>query len=227
MTNIDGIVAIMLFIVFVSWSFAYFFAVFPGQVPQTMAETADTVSGDVVSFLTVDFYEVPVRHTASGGAANAVFFFDYVWPNEGAKNSTRVYNNSGTPLACNITGNRLYWRSDVDAGANYFTVTYSDESGTMNCTGGGLGVPANRTMPWSAVMKGRLSWEKINSMASHGYPAFRESLGIDSDFRVVVNVSDSVTFYGPPTPNASSVYAKTTRHATEEGQQAEISVLVW
>jgi hypothetical protein len=138
-----------------------------------------------------------------------------------------VYDSGGTQLACNITGSRLYWQSDAVAGANYFTMTYSDKDVTLNCTGGDLGNPINKTIPRSAVGKSKVSQEKISDMTGTDYMAFRDNLGIDRDIRVEMNVSDSVTVYGLPTPNATSVYAKTTRHATEDGQQAEMIVMVW
>jgi hypothetical protein len=225
--TIDGVVAIILFIVFVSWSFVYFSQVFSSGTSFPMDEAVDSISGYVSSYLTLDSFEVPVSHSASGPQSNAVFYFDYIWPSEGAKNSTKVYNSSGAQLACNITGNRLYWQSDASAGENYFKISFSDKNVTMNCSGGVLGSPVNQTIPWSAVSKTRVSQEKVSDMTGTSYASFKNSLGIDRDFRVEVNISDAVTVYGLPLPNASSVYAKTTRHATEGGQQAELTVLVW
>lgn len=227
MATIDGVVAVILFIMFVSWSFVYFSQAFSSGTDFPMEVTAESISGYIVSYLVLDSYEVPVSHNASGAQSNAVFYLDYIWPSDGAKNSTRVYNGSGSGLACNITGNRLYWLSNASAGSNYFRITYSNKNVTMNCSGGVLGTPINQTIPWSAVGKSRVSLEKVTDMAGTSYGSFKNGLGIDRDFRVEINISDSVTVYGLPLPNASSVYAKTTRHATEEGEQAEITVMIW
>jgi len=228
MANIDGIVAVMLFLVFVSWSFVFFFNVFSSQASQPLADVMYSISDRVVDYLTVDYYEMPVSHASSGDVTAAVFFFDHVWPSEGAKNSSRVYDSAGDQLSCNLTGDRLYWQDDAVSGDNYFKITYSNSSShAPNCTSGDLGDPLNQTVPWSAVKTSRISQEQIMAMTAMDYSTFRNSLGVERDIRVEINISGSMTTYGLATPNSTSVYGRMTRHATVEGQQAEIRVLAW
>jgi hypothetical protein len=226
MVNIDGVVGLMVFLVFVAWSFVYFMNVFSTDSLQSLDDVADSVSSKVAGYLTVDSYEMPVKHVSAGNASDAVLYLDYAWPSEGAKNSTRVYH-AGSALPCNLTGDRLYWTSDVVSGGNHFTVRFSDSNGTANCTGGGLGGPLNKTIPMSAVKSRKLSNGRVSSMASMDYGSFRSALGIGDDFRVILNVSGTETIFGLSPPNASDVHVKSTRHATLDGAPAEIRVLVW
>jgi len=226
MVGIDGIVGIVIFLFFVVWSFVFFYGTTSIEREDPMAGAKDVVSDNVVEYLVTDLYEIPVRYASQNNTSNSVFYFDYVWPSEGAKNSTKVYGN-GSQLSCNITGDRLYWQADADEGNNYFTVKYSDENEVMNCTGGGLGTPINQTIPWSAVGHSVFSQDKADNMTSTIYSTFKKNLGILRDFRVEMNVSGSVTTYGPPTPNATSVYVKTNRYTTEDNNKAEIRVMVW
>jgi hypothetical protein len=227
MASIDGVVAFVLFLIFVSWSFVYFSTILSVEAANPLEGTIKSVSDNIVEYLTVDAYEMPVRHNSNSNVTDAVFYFDYVWPSEGAKNSTKVYNNIGDPVFCNITGNTIFWMADADAGFNYFTITYSNKNVTLNCSDGDLGNPINKTIPWSAVRKRKVSQERINDMVNTGHESFKTKLGIERDFRVEMNVSGSITVYGMSPPNATSVYTKTTLHATENNQQAEIKVLIW
>ena len=226
MASIDGVVGIALFVLFVAWSFIYLSSVFSAERGDAMEEASRTISGRIAAYLTVDAYEIPVSYTSQSNASGVVFYFDHAWPSAGARNSTRVYGSINA-LPCNITGNRLYWQSDVTEGANSFIVRYSNKDVAMNCTGGFPIMIGNKTIPWSAVKKQLLSQDRINGMAAMDYPAFKMSLGIERDFRVELNASGSVTEYGSLVPNGTDVHVKTTRHGMEDNRKAEMRVLTW
>ena len=230
MTEIDAIVGVVVFVVVVSWAFVYYAQIMQANTgTDPMEGIADRASDRLVGYLSVPAYEMPVKHVSAGNVLGAVFWLDYAWPSAAARNSTMVYKGS-TRISgsdCNITGSRLYWKSNADAGANNFKVVYYERNATMNCTGGGLGSPVNRTLPWAAVRTSRLSQSRISTMAGMDYESFKAALDLGRDFRVQVNASGYVTTYGPPTPNSTSVYEKTTSAATEAGNSAEVMVWVW
>ncbi|RLI95892.1 MAG: hypothetical protein DRO99_05245 [Candidatus Aenigmatarchaeota archaeon] len=226
MVKIDGIIGIMIFLVFTSWSMVYFFNTFVTEKEYPMTEVADDISDKIIDYVTIDSYEIPVSITVENASTDNVFYFDYSWPSEGAKNSTMVYK-SGTEQECLISGSRLYWQSDLDPGQNHFTVTYSDKNVTLVCDDSIQTSNINQTIPWAAVKENVVSQDRINDMTSSSYGSIQRSLGIERDFRVVFNVSGTLTEYGKLTPNSTDVFVKSTYHAMESGDRVDIRIMVW
>ena len=225
MVNIDGIIAVILFITFVSWSFVYFINVFNVEESSPLMEAMTDISKDITDYLSVDYYEVPVKFNAPVTGPDALYI-DYIWPSTGSKNSTMLYQG-GNPIGCNITGNRLYWDANTVPGNNFYTITYSEKNTTMNCTGGFSTSPVNMTIPLSSVKSKRLSQTLLSNMLASDYGTIKNQIGIPNEFRIEFNISGSLSTFGIPAPNSSSVFAKTTRLATETGNQVTVTVMVW
>ncbi len=226
MTSIDAVIGIGLFLVFFSWSLVFYSEAFFTSQTDMMEQAAKSSHEKVSDFLTVDYYRVPVSYHSEEAVTNNTHFLYYTWPSEGARNTTTIYSGA-TLLPCMLSGDRVYFQADSEAGSNQFTMTYSDRPGSLNCDDTISTDGANQTETWSAVKGTRLSQSKVDSMTGMDYGKFKVSAGITHEFRAYINISGSETSYGPEPPGLSDVYARTSRYATESGGEAEIRVLVW
>ena len=223
--QVDWIIAIGVFFVFLSTGFQYYFNFF-----QIGAQPTEKVVGDIsdriTGFLKADVYDIPVI-VDSQEARSDVLYLSYTWPSAGAKNSTRILK-AGARLDCNLTGDSIYWQADLAVGSNNFTMRVIDADSGVNCTDAFSIENANKTIPWAGVKSRMISQSRVDEMMATEYPAFKSSLGINRDFRAYVNVSGNATAYGLNTPNATNFYEKETRWAlAETGGEVIIRVLAW
>lgn len=219
----DWLVAIMIFLVFVSFSFVYYTQTVR-QKAHPLADTKEFVADQITGYLFIDTYEIPVQYSSGGPQSDAVLHFDYSWPN-GEPNTTRVFMN-GASQPCTIDSGTLYWESDLVAGTNNFTVRYSDNNVSSRCTDSLSG--GTQVIPWSEEYSSMLSQDRVDEMNSTPYGTFKSSLAVDRDFRIELNISGTNYTYGPPTPTVSDVYIVRRFGKTEEnGEQADIRIHVW
>lgn len=223
--RIDWVVAIGVFLVFIGTAFQYYSNLFQSRA-QPMGVVVGDISDRVTDFLLTDVYEVSVK-VSSPEAKSDVLYFDYTWPSEGAKNSTRILQDS-TSKDCIISGSTLYFQTDLSVGENFFTMKFSNKNVSMNCSGTFGTGNSNQTIPWAGVKKKMISQSKIDEMNATSYTTFKDDLGINRDFRVGMNVNGTITSYGLNPPNATNVYVKETRWALEEtDEEVIIRVLAW
>jgi hypothetical protein len=220
--NFDWIIAIALFLVFVSWSFVYYMGAF-SFTPDT-GSGVEGISGKVIGFLETDSYDVPVEFS-SPGSGSRVLYLDFSWPAY-SKNSTRIFSGD-QPLPCMISGDRVYWQADLSAGSNIFTMRYCTENTTPQCSSLFPPVNATQAMPWAAEKGSAISQARTDQMLATNFYVFRQALGINSDFRVELESGGIVTAYGPAPPLGYDVYVKETPHVTEDREAVTVRVLTW
>ena len=231
--DLDWIISIAAFLVFVSWAlFFYTNAVLPVQTGEQGSLLA--VNQKVVDFLTVEVRESDIRVVATVANENSsVFFLTYPW--SFGKNTTRVFNSSGGQLGCYMWAhnNTLYFRGNLTVGGdpttnNYFKMRYRNESTAMNCTTSFAIVNESGVVAWPAKPLRLLSIAQITTMNTTAYDTFRQQLSVTRNFRVELNISGAVTTYGPNLPGASNVYATSVNSLVEEtNQNATVRVMSW
>ena len=222
--GVDWVIGLGVFLIFVSISFTYYSSMFQKEA-SPLEDAADYVADQVMGYLKVDVYDVPVRFYAPGSASSQVLYFNYTWPY--GKETTQVYSGT-TGLPCYISGDTVYWRSDVSAGYNYFRVRYSNQTTAMRCTSSLDLSQLNKTAPFAAERQQMLSRAKVNEMLSASYGAFSDSLDLNMDFRLYLNESGTVTEYGLSPPNATSTRVVTRWGRMEDNNnEAELRILVW
>ncbi|MEE9323208.1 MAG: hypothetical protein V3U72_01560 [Candidatus Aenigmarchaeota archaeon] len=226
--DIDWIVGIFVFIIFVGWSFSFYLTLF--EKSENQFEIAARMErGKIMDFLLVDVYEVPVKCDSPGAVNNGILNTSSIWYH-GEKNSTKVFSGSEL-LPCRISGDNLYWQANLTNGFNYFRIQIADVNETMNCSGT-FGISAsNLTIPWVFERNTMISLTKINEMNNMNYDVFRDSLGLNEDFMIKVDMpgGDTDIDYGKSIPSGPlNVNSKEMgREIFETLEIANITVAVW
>lgn len=220
--EIDWIIAIGLFLVFVGWSFAYYMGFF--AVTTDMGTGVTGISGDVINYLEMGTYDVPVSYDSAANGTG-VLYMDFTWPAD-AKNSTMMFSGSQS-LPCYMTGSRIYWQSDLVAGKNMFTMRYHTQNTTLNCDSSFSLSNASQAIPWAAEEDMVISQGKINQMLSTDFRAFAAGLGISQDFRIEIDINGTTTGYGAKPPLGYDVYVNENPGMTENNDDVIVRVLTW
>lgn len=220
--NIDWIIAIGLFIVFVAWSFVFYLGSF-SFAPDVMGGV-EGISSRVIGSLCIDVYENPIVHdSASNGSV--VLYADFSWP-QYAKNSTNVFSGS-QPLPCIISGDRIYWQADLVEGRNSFDIRYHTENVSLQCDSSFPLANATQVIPWVSGKSRAISQSRISDMLAMDFSELSAGLGISQDFRVEIDKDGMTTAYGKLPPLGYDVYVKETQSQTESREQITIRVLTW
>ncbi len=224
--DIDWIVGISLFMVFAAFGFSYYFALVSGN-GANFEVAAETQRENIIAFVSVGVYEAPVKYNSSASLSDAVLkakAFLY----SGERNSTRVLSNE-TALPCRLDGDDVYWQADLAQGFNVFRIRTADVNSTLNCTGTFAITSSELAVPWAFEKKAMASLTKIYELANTSYEQFREALGINMHFRLVLQAASGNVSYGRTPPSgAVNVYSKTTEtRLFETSENANITVAVW
>lgn len=221
--DLDWVVAIVMFLVFLSWGFIYY-SQFSVQAVD-MESALVRVSDGVMDFLEVEVYNMPVRFYSENNTAGSILYSIYTWP-KGSKNSTEVLSG-GVSLPCMFLGDILYWQSALDIGYNYFLVEFSTVNTTLNCDSSLVLGEESQAIPDSIQKSKRVSQSKVDEMLGSDYQEFKSMLGIESDFRLEIENS-SASGFGPKPPGNVNVYVRTHNAIVlESGDEITIRVLVW
>lgn len=213
------------FLSFVVWSFSFYFSFFPSG-PTAASEFVEIINDDINDFLFVESYSTPLRFNASS-STNETFNFTYFWPGNSI-DSTRIFNRSSSSISCIISGDVVYFQSDTDAGYNYFTLTYTNQTMTRRCSGTFNTENASKIVPFVPEQVDLISQEKINEMTNQTYVDFKNNLSITRDFRIEINESGTETNFGPSLPKNRNIFVRETFTKMEEsGLDTDIRVLVW
>lgn len=224
--EIDWVVAIGVFLIFVAWGFAFYFQITSVR-PESPGAALETVSERVLGNISVRVHSVPIIANVSNvSVSGKVLFFEYRWPF--GKNSSKIYKGS-IPQICNITNNTVYWRSDIVAWNNRFRLAYSEQNASLNCTGGFEVVNESRAVPFSIEESSRISRARLSGMNRTNYSVFKSFLGISRDFNITIeNSSATVLSYGLQPPRQTDVFAKRILGIMEEtGENLTITFLTW
>ncbi len=224
--EVDWIIGVFVFIIVIGWAFAYYFAVFQGEGGQFEA-SAKLDQEKILDYVSAEAYEMPVRLYSEGPASGAVLLAKSFWYS-GTKNSTFV-SGGAARLPCRIEGDDLFWQADLSGGYDYFTISTADANMSMNCSGSFPVSSYNLTIPWTAAKKSTISLAKVGGMMNASYEEFRRSLGLNRNFRFVMETGGSETVYGKRIPSgpANVRSTKNERALYEIGGKANITIAVW
>jgi len=224
--DIDWVVGIFVFLVFTCWAFSYYFALFQENADQ-FETAADIGQNKLMDFISADVYEMPVKYYSYGSVSGGILKAKSVWYS-GGKNSTMVFSGD-SPLPCRIDGDDLYWQADLSDGFNYFNIMTADINTTLNCTATFAISSFNLTIPWALEEKSMVSLTRINGMINTSYSELRGSLGMNQNFRFVLERPGGQTNYGNSLPlGPVNIRSKKTEWKIyETGEEANITVFVW
>jgi len=235
--NVDWIMAMLVFVLLVGWSFTYYSSIFD-QISQPVSSDADTINDKVMGFLEEDSYDIVVRFNISADQPNSVMHLNLTWPDR-TQNSTQVHlgNSVGNNLTCNITDDQLYWKADLVKGDNYFLVHFINRSCELNCSSDSVNLSyqgINHTIAWAMEKKNMISWMNIEKLdPNHGsyidYDTFRDNQNIQRDFRIeLYNETSLFLSYGESRPLGSNVYTRENWGMIDENRsKINLSVMVW
>jgi len=221
--NVDWVVAIGLFIAFVTWSFVYYIGIFT-DVP-TVAGDLDSINQKVISFLTETVWTLPVVYD-SPNTATGVLYLENSWP-EGTMESV-IVKSGDESLPCMFSGDRLYWEADLVTGDNEFSVMYADLDIEMRCSDTLVTADANQTISGVAEISRMVSESRIDDMGMMSHVHFALLLGINRDYRVEWEWGGEDYYYGEEIPKDINVYAKeAVKSVMEDSDHISIRVLSW
>lgn len=224
--DVDFIVAIFVFLVFVVWGVSFYLMLFEESGDQ-FALSADLSREAVMDFIHADVYEAPVVYESSVPASPVVLRADDVWYH-GERNSTRVIRDGNT-LPCRISGDSLYWQADLSSGTNTFTIQTATVNSSPNCTGAFSISSYNFTVPRAFVKKRMVSSVKIDNMTNMSYDSFRDCAGLSNDFRITVARDSGDVSYGKSVPAGPvDIFSETAqKRIFETSETANITIAVW
>ena len=218
--NADWGVAFGIFLAFVVWSFTFYLGFFPSA--PGVEEGLDAVSGNAMKGLEVMGYAMPVEHSASQ-AGQAVLFAEPGIP-AGMEPGAGVFSG-GSRLDCMLSGDKLYWEADLQAGLNPFEIVYS-EVDTGWCGDALDTADANQTYPLAAVGSAMVSVSGLSALQAMDYQDYRQSLGVQNELRIEWS-GDSEGSLGPPAPGNRDVFVREFSRQILEGGSVDIRILMW
>lgn len=218
--NVDWGVAFGIFMAFVVWSFTFYVGFFPAA--PGVEQGLDAVSGNVIRSLEVMEYSMPVEHIASH-AGHAVLFAETGIP-ACMEPGVGVFSG-GSRLDCMLSGDRLYWEADLQAGGNVFEIVYSEVDtdwcgNTLDTTG------SNQTYPLAAVGSPKVSDTGLSALQASDYQLYRQSIGVQNELRIEWS-GDSSGSFGPPAPGNRDVFVREFSRQLVEGGSVDIRLMMW
>jgi len=99
--QVDWIIAFLIFIIFVAWSFQYYtaFRIRTGPIEQA----AESVESIIIGNITNSVYEMPVSYTSPRSWSGAVMYAVVYWNSADEKNTIKVFNSASSKLDCMIS----------------------------------------------------------------------------------------------------------------------------
>lgn len=227
--QVDWIIAFFIFLIFLSWSYQYYATLFRSKsIP--LDQAALGVNDIIMDNITNEVYDIPLSYNSPLQQSNSIMYAYYYWTSEGETNSTMVLSNTSSALACMISGNAVYWRSDVVAGQNNFTIRVSNRTAAVkNCSATLSTSNANITVPRAGDMKIMVSQAAIDALNAINYSQFKTNNLINRDFRLSFEVTGgSTTYYGSIPPNTSTIFSLEKWYTIEETNgKVRITSLIW
>ncbi len=226
MANIDWVVAISLFIIFVTWAFGYFSSLAAVKSDE-LKGIIDVINNKIMDYITAEEVTVPISHYALIGTEDTVLFFQYNWTF--GKNTTRIFSDSGVEKDCTIINNTVYFRTSLVSNDNFFTMVYHNEELPEPKCSGTFFLGVNESSSLLIEERSRLvSQERINNMTNTSFSAFRDVLNVRRDFRIEIEKASGNVTFGPSQPLTSNVFVKETISGLLETKEGvKIRVLLW
>ena len=222
--QVDWVIGVSIFIIFSALTIIYYTNLTAIEQVHPLQDSASMFADTIMDYLQVDAYSVPVKYDAAAPASDVVFYLDLIWPV--GQNTTSVLKD-GTSQECYITGERLYWKSDVTSGKNNFTVRFRDLEQSLQCTDTLALGGAVQTFPGAMEKSLMLSQTRIDEMNATNYSLFKNSLNIDRQFRVEMDINGTEFNYGPVTPLTDIFAREKWGTILETDERVSMRILVW
>jgi hypothetical protein len=233
--RVDWIVAIVVFLMFAGWAFAYHSMLSAGKIVSKL-ETASLAGEKIIDYMSLQASSVPANFSLDSGSDYVTLWAYMNWTGS-EKNSTRVVlrqmSNESLPCAITGIGNvfKVYWNASVNAGDNFFFIEYSDLNTTLNCNESVPAVDDNQTTLW-AVETRRVfhsaRCDEICSQINGSYEKMKNAIGVTFDFNVLVGTAGSAFSCGSDVPKSGrEVFIYPATGTLFEGGDINISVRLW
>lgn len=235
--RIDWIVALVIFLMFVGWAFAYY-SVFNSGNMMSRSGSASLAGEKVIDHLSVRVSSVPAVFS-SGSAGDDFTLVAYVnWSgveDESARVVTEQMTNASLP--CKIVFDegkwlyRIHWNASLVVGDNFFFIEFADLDTSLNCD---QSVPLStdkQTTLWAAEYKDIFSTARnsdICGLMNSSYEQKKSEIGITFDFNVLIDEPGASRTCGKAVPKAGrEVFVYPATGELFEGGDVNISVRLW
>ncbi|MBN2331003.1 MAG: hypothetical protein JXC85_04245 [Candidatus Aenigmarchaeota archaeon] len=236
--RIDWIVAVVIFLMFVGWAFAYFTVLSSGSVV-SRSESAGFAGEKVIDHLAVRVSSVPASFS-SGSPGDDITLFAYVNWSGAEENSARVVGEqlSNASLPCVISSPagpgecwKVHWNASLIVGDNHFFIEYADLDTALNCNQSVPKSDDNETGLWAAEYKDVYSAARNSDVCgsmNSSYEQMKAELGMTFDFNVLIEEPGGPYTCGRAVPMAGrEVFVYPASGSLFEGGDVNISVRLW
>jgi hypothetical protein len=235
--RIDWIVAVIVFLMFVVWAFAYNSLLSAGQIV-SMSESAKRAGSRLADYMAVGVRRMPVNFTPPSPSEYTLTA--YVSLDGLSGNSTRVLNSSmaNGSLTCWLTDDlpgpgdvrQVFWNATLAAGSHYFFIEAMDENVTPLCAQTG-GMAASHADAWAVEGVRMFSSEKnarLCALMNSSYAEAKSGAGIAYDFNVLLETASGTSACGATVPRSGrTVFVYEEKGALFEGGGVNLSVRLW
>jgi hypothetical protein len=229
--RIDWIVAVVIFLMFTIWAFAYHSMLNAAKIV-SMSESAILAGERITDYMKVQISSMPANFS-SGSEYDNVTLFTYMNWTGNIQNSTRVVKGklSYESLPCMISGDKLYWNSSLAIGNNFFYIQYADLNTSLNCNKAIQQYDKNQTTLWAVETRDMFSSVKNSQICSRmnsSYSEMKSEIGITFDFNVLIETEGTSMACGSKIPASfREVFGYPATGALFEGGEINISVRLW
>lgn len=224
--HVDWIVAVTIFLFFTGWSFYYYDSAFSHD-DDNVRFSALQAKNAINDYLLREYYETPVVFS-SAEANDTVLYLDYSWDRGYASSALILNASNGAAIPCEVSGDRIYWKSNLSAGLNNFTLSFYGIDADLKCNATFDKSVINQTTAFAEAAEMRFSQESINQLMSTGYDSAKNSLGLSQDFRLTIKTGSGSSTLGPQAPAGADVYSLSSGgRLLENGGSVNLTLMVW
>ncbi len=236
--RIDWIVALVIFLMFTGWAFAYYTIFNSGSI-MSRSESAAIAGGRVIDHLTVRASSVPASYSSgtTGDDFTLAAYMDWSGPeNMSARVVTEQMSNASLPCVISSPSGPgstwiLHWNASLVQGSNHFFIEYADLDTSLNCDQSVPKSTANAASLWAAEMKDVFSTARNSDFcgsANSSYAQKKSDIGITFDFNVLIEEPGASYTCGRAVPRTGrEVFVYPARGMLFEGGDVNMSVMLW
>jgi len=229
--RIDWIVAVVIFLMFAGWAFAYHSLFSAGKIV-SRSESAFLAGEKIIDYMQTELSSVPASFNSSSDLDNVTLWAYMDW-NGNEKNSTRIVKEhlSNESLPCVISGDKVYWNASLSTGNNFFFIEYAELNKSLNCNQNVPQSDENQTTLWAVEYKDIFSTAKnaqVCGQMNNSYALTKNEIGVTFDFNVLVETDSAVLTCGSAVPKTGrEIFVYPATGALFEGGGMNISVRLW
>jgi hypothetical protein len=229
--RIDWVVAVVVFLMFVGWAFAYHSLFSAGKIV-SRTESASLAGEKIVDHIQVRLSSIPANRSSGADLDNVTLFAYMNWTGN-EKNSTRVVPEqlSNASMPCSVSGDKVYWNASLKTGDNFFFIEYGETDSSLNCNQAVPLTEDNEAELWAAEHKDIFSTVKnagVCGQMNNSYAATKSQIGVNFDFNVLLETGSGITTCGSLIPRGGrEIFIYTAKSALFEGGEINISVSLW